>query len=119
MQFAGEFHEIGQFLHSDPVSLISSYAGSVILKVIYGYQTASHDDRFLVLIEKVMSIFSQASQPGAWLVDIIPWSMYRALLLSLLVFKTHSIQYVTFRTGFLVQNSNALLPTGNAFIRMS
>jgi len=41
--------------------------------VTYGYQTETQDDPFLVLAEKVMAIFSQTSQPGAWLVDIIPW----------------------------------------------
>lgn len=56
-------------------SVICSYAGTVILKVTYGYQTAPQGDRFLVLAEKVMSAFSQASQPSAWLVDIVPWSM--------------------------------------------
>ena len=39
----------------------------------YGYQTETQDDPFLVLAEKVMAIFSQTSQPGTWLVDIIPW----------------------------------------------
>ncbi|KAJ7628753.1 cytochrome P450 [Roridomyces roridus] len=52
---------------------IRHYAGSVILRVTYGYQTASKNDRFLVLSERVMNAFSSASQPGAWAVDILPW----------------------------------------------
>jgi len=41
--------------------------------VVYGYQTEPRDDRYLLLAEKVLVAFSQASQPGAWLVDIMPW----------------------------------------------
>ncbi|KAF7360801.1 Cytochrome P450 [Mycena venus] len=52
---------------------IRHYAGSVILRVTYGYQTAPRDDKFLLLAERVMAAFSLASQPGAWAVDIIPW----------------------------------------------
>lgn len=52
----------------------TSYAGSVIMKVTYGYQTKSQNDAFLLLAEQVMDAFSQASQPGAWLVDMLPWS---------------------------------------------
>lgn len=49
-----------------------SYSGSVILKVTYGYQTQPTNDPFLVLAKQVMNAFSEASQPGAWLVDLIP-----------------------------------------------
>lgn len=49
-----------------------SYAGSVILKVSFGYQTEPKNDPFLVLAEKVMGVFAASSQPGAWLVDLIP-----------------------------------------------
>ncbi|KAJ7748816.1 cytochrome P450, partial [Mycena maculata] len=52
---------------------IRHYAGSVILRVTYGYQTAPQNDKFLLLAEKVMAAFSLASQPGAWVVDILPW----------------------------------------------
>ncbi|KAJ6545762.1 cytochrome P450 [Mycena capillaripes] len=52
---------------------IRHYAGSIILRVVYGYKTAPRNDRFLLLAEEVMGAFSLASQPGAWAVDIIPW----------------------------------------------
>ncbi|KAF8157721.1 cytochrome P450 [Mycena galopus ATCC 62051] len=52
---------------------IRHYAGSVILRVTYGYRSAAQDDKFLVFAERVMSVFSMASQPGAWAVDILPW----------------------------------------------
>ncbi|KAJ7748773.1 cytochrome P450 [Mycena maculata] len=51
---------------------IRHYAGSVILRVTYGYRTAPQNDKFLLLAEKVMAAFSLASQPGAWAVDILP-----------------------------------------------
>ncbi|KAJ7187128.1 cytochrome P450 [Mycena filopes] len=59
----------------NPASFLESirhYAGSMILRVLYGYQTL-HQDPFLELAERVMSAFSQSAQPGTWLVDTIPW----------------------------------------------
>jgi hypothetical protein len=47
------------------ISHLPSYSGSVILRVTYGYQTATQNDRFLLLAEKVMRAFALASQPGA------------------------------------------------------
>ncbi|KAJ6464357.1 cytochrome P450 [Mycena sanguinolenta] len=55
---------------------IRYYAGSIILRVTYGYQTAPEHDKYLTLAEKVMAAFSLASQPGAWAVDIIPMLRY-------------------------------------------
>ncbi|KAJ7628751.1 cytochrome P450 [Roridomyces roridus] len=52
---------------------IRHYSGSVILRVTYGYQTASKNDKFLVLAERVTRAFSSAAKPGAWAVDILPW----------------------------------------------
>ncbi|KAJ7202043.1 cytochrome P450 [Mycena pura] len=60
----------------DPSLLLDSirnYAGSVILRVMYGYQTASEDDKFVVMAEKLLAAFSIGSQPRVWLVDILPW----------------------------------------------
>ena len=53
--------------------MIRSYSGLVILKVTYGDQPESQDVHFLLLPERVMAAFSQASQPGIWLADVIPW----------------------------------------------
>ncbi|EPQ56835.1 cytochrome P450 [Gloeophyllum trabeum ATCC 11539] len=58
---------------TDIAKLVRHYAGSVILKVTYGYQTEPENDPFLVLAEKVMGAFSVASKPGNWLVDFITW----------------------------------------------
>ncbi|KAJ7102821.1 cytochrome P450 [Mycena epipterygia] len=62
----------------DPGALLDSirrYPDSVtvILRVTYGYQTPPEHDKFLVLAERLMSTFSQASQPGVWAVDILPF----------------------------------------------
>ncbi|KAJ7472154.1 cytochrome P450 [Mycena latifolia] len=61
---------------ADPSLFLDSirhYSGSVILRATYGYQTAPRNDKFLVLAEEVMAAFSLASQPGAWVVDFLPW----------------------------------------------
>ncbi|KAJ7869991.1 cytochrome P450 [Mycena leptocephala] len=55
------------------IDLLRHYSGSVILKVAYGYQTERHADPFLSLCKQVMEGFSLASQPGAWVVDMLPW----------------------------------------------
>lgn len=63
--------------------IVCSYSGSVILKVTYGYQTAPSDDPFLVLAKQVMAAFSRASQPGAWMVDLIPWCQFLDIVITL------------------------------------
>ena len=54
---------------------IPSYAGSLILSAIYGYQVDSEDDRFLTLVAKVLSIITDGifSGSGIWLVDVFPF----------------------------------------------
>ncbi|KAJ7867164.1 cytochrome P450, partial [Mycena leptocephala] len=52
------------------------YAGSIILRFTYGYETAPQDDKCLVLAEKSMAAFSLAAQPGTWAVDFLPWLRY-------------------------------------------
>ncbi|KAF8510471.1 cytochrome P450 [Hysterangium stoloniferum] len=61
---------------SELFDLVRHYSGSIILKVTYGYRTKENRDPFLLLAEKVMAAFSEASQPGSWMVDIIPWLRY-------------------------------------------
>ncbi|KAJ7909515.1 cytochrome P450 [Mycena leptocephala] len=55
---------------------IRYYAGSIILRFTYGYETAPQDDKYLILAEKSMAAFSLAAQPGAWAVDFLPWLRY-------------------------------------------
>lgn len=52
-------------------------AGTVILKVAYGYQTkAEGKDPLVELAGKTMVQFADATVPGRWLVDILPFCEY-------------------------------------------
>lgn len=49
-------------------------AGSVILKITYGYTTeARGKDPFVDLAGKTMVQFAEATVPGKWIVDILPF----------------------------------------------
>ena len=53
---------------------IRKEAGTVILKIIYGYNAESHGrDPFVDLASTCMQEFAEASVPGKWLVDVIPF----------------------------------------------
>jgi hypothetical protein len=53
---------------------IRKEAGSVILKITYGYTTIPHDnDPFVDLAAKTMEQFAEATVPGKWMVDILPF----------------------------------------------
>lgn len=49
-----------------------SATGGVILKITYGYDVQDSNDPLVDIAEGAIMGFSQASTPGAWLVDIIP-----------------------------------------------
>lgn len=50
------------------------WAGAIILSISYGYNIKRDgEDPLISIIEGVVLQFSTASQPGAWLVDIIPF----------------------------------------------
>lgn len=54
----------------------SREAGSIILRVGYGYVTEPHArDPLVDLVDKAMEDFSQLVLPGAWLVNFIPMCM--------------------------------------------
>ncbi|KAF2136512.1 uncharacterized protein K452DRAFT_322394 [Aplosporella prunicola CBS 121167] len=56
---------------------IRKEAGSVILKIVYGYTTEPHDrDPFVDLAGKAMEDFAEAIVPGKWAVDIFPFLRY-------------------------------------------
>ncbi|KEY72256.1 hypothetical protein S7711_00255, partial [Stachybotrys chartarum IBT 7711] len=72
--------EVGHFLlHllDDPdhfVKHIKKESGSIILKIVYGYNAESHGDDHLVNIAgEAMDNFARAAVPGAYLVDILPF----------------------------------------------
>ena len=54
---------------------IRKEAGSVILKITYGYNTeARGQDPFVDLASKTMEQFADATVPGRWSVDVFPFS---------------------------------------------
>lgn len=59
---------------------IKKEAGAVILKIIYGYTAEAKGDDVLVdMAGKTMADFSDASVPGKWPVDIMPFRKYSLL----------------------------------------
>ncbi|EIM84217.1 cytochrome P450 [Stereum hirsutum FP-91666 SS1] len=53
-------------------------AGAITLRLAYGYQvpSGSGDDRFITLAEELARITGEATKPGRWLVDSLPWLRY-------------------------------------------
>lgn len=63
-------------------------AGSVILKIIYGYNTVRHDiDPLVDMAEKTVAEFAEASVPGRWAVDIFPFCAFPFFLSTLISFR--------------------------------
>ncbi|KAI5920501.1 cytochrome P450 [Camillea tinctor] len=61
----------------DLINYIRVEAGAIILKIAYGYKVDEHSqDPFVELADAALDQFSQASVPGAWLVDTIPALKY-------------------------------------------
>ncbi|KAG8747883.1 hypothetical protein FRC10_010502 [Ceratobasidium sp. 414] len=63
---------------------IRQTAGATVLKLAYGYDVRDRDDRFIVLADKTMDMFSILTTPGAFLVDTfpllryLPWAPFKA-----------------------------------------
>jgi hypothetical protein len=51
-------------------------AGGIILKVTYGYKTMENNDPYVGYAEEVLQDISLVFEPGAWLVDMMPWSAF-------------------------------------------
>ncbi|KAF4951326.1 hypothetical protein FGADI_7524 [Fusarium gaditjirri] len=75
--------EVGHFLLHllrDPdrlVEHIQKQAGSVIVKVVYGYTADQfRPDAFLSTVRKIVDEFGIAAKPGAFMVDLIPLLKY-------------------------------------------
>lgn len=59
---------------------IRKEAGSVILKITYGYNTVARDnDPFVDLATRTMAGFADATTPGRWMVDVFPLRAYSLL----------------------------------------
>ncbi|KAJ7910247.1 putative monooxygenase [Mycena leptocephala] len=50
--------------------------GTIIIRVAYGYYLTGENDPFLTAPLTAMENFSEASAPGAWLVDFLPMLQY-------------------------------------------
>lgn len=53
-----------------------SYSVSVILKIVYGYETKASQDQYVALAKEAMKGLSRAAIVGSYLVDIIPILKY-------------------------------------------
>jgi hypothetical protein len=51
----------------------------MILKVTYGYTIRERNDPFVSIAEEVLKLFASASEPGAWVVDLLPWGTSSSL----------------------------------------
>ncbi|RBR11122.1 hypothetical protein FVER53590_13148 [Fusarium verticillioides] len=66
-------------LHQDPNSQklpdhLNQVSGSIMLRILYNYETDSDkNDHIVTMANLVMGEFSEATTPGAWMVDFIPW----------------------------------------------
>lgn len=50
-----------------------SNAASVIMNAVYGIRVAEGEDKYILVAEKALEGMAKAAQPGAFLVDLIPW----------------------------------------------
>ena len=69
------------FLLFTEISLSSAIAGT-ILRVTYGIEVATSNDKFVALAEAALLCMSQALRPGAFLVDVLP---FRKFIFSFLI----------------------------------
>jgi hypothetical protein len=53
---------------------VCSFAGSIVLKITYGYTTKEQDDPLILSAEKVMRAFNLAASLDTvpWMVDLFP-----------------------------------------------
>ncbi|KAL0576517.1 hypothetical protein V5O48_005462 [Marasmius crinis-equi] len=55
---------------------VNSHAGSIILKLTYGYTLKTHDDPYVALATKALAAVTQAVNHGAFAVDYLPILKY-------------------------------------------
>ncbi|KAF5660152.1 hypothetical protein FHETE_9125 [Fusarium heterosporum] len=56
---------------------LNQVSGSIMLRILYNYETdPEKNDPIVATANQVMEEFSQATSPGAWMVDLIPWLRY-------------------------------------------
>jgi hypothetical protein len=90
-------------LLDDPDGFLAHFrqsAGSLILKLAYGYNVVSDHDQFVQIAENAMAGFARASEPGRYWVDNFPFRKYVPLLISsfcsprLTVVGSHQVRYI-------------------------
>ncbi|QRW10686.1 cytochrome P450 family protein [Ceratobasidium sp. AG-Ba] len=55
---------------------IRQTAGSIVIKLTYGYDVKDNKDHFIVLADEAVDMFSKVTAPGAFLVDTFPSLKY-------------------------------------------
>ncbi|TFK64540.1 cytochrome P450 [Pluteus cervinus] len=79
-----ETHDFLRRLIADPSGYMAHtrrYSGGLTLSVVYGYEAAPHDDKFLAMAEETVDLLANriASGGGIWPVDILPFLQYLPL----------------------------------------
>jgi len=54
------------------------YAGSIILKAVYGYDTLEDGDPIIATANRFLSKMGEITEPG-YLVELLPWRAYHYL----------------------------------------
>lgn len=55
---------------------MKSNAASVIMNVTYGINIAPKNDRYITVAEKALGGMAEAANPGAFLVDLLPFCKF-------------------------------------------
>jgi hypothetical protein len=55
-----------------------STAGAIILRISHGYEVKEDSDPFVGLADRVLAGVSEATAPGAFMVDILPFCKLRS-----------------------------------------
>lgn len=58
------------------LTLLRRMAGSIILMLTHGYEVQEHDDPVVKVVDEATEQFSDATAPGAFLVDVFPLLRY-------------------------------------------
>lgn len=59
-----------------PLTLVQSVTSAVAMSVAYGYEITSSEDPFIEMAEEAMAMLSNATSPGAILVNALPILQY-------------------------------------------
>ena len=78
---AGHVRKWGSLLSDSGVCLPGCRtAGAIILKLAYGYTTREEDDPFVHSADVAVDQFSKTTEPGAFVVDVLPFRTPSSLL---------------------------------------